>query len=165
MAYQTGIMPLKAVHTPPYTIESPGCEPVENETLPRRHPKAKDGLVTSPAEDVKTLFDIVRRSAKKYPDEPAMGYRSLVKIHKERKKVPKIVDGETIEVEKEWQFFELSKYSFITYKELETLALQLGAGLRKLGLKKGSRVHLFASTRYGIYSILIPPPPPPSRAL
>ncbi|KXH50889.1 AMP-binding enzyme [Colletotrichum salicis] len=144
--YTTGVMPLHQVHKPPFSVESPGYERVEGETLPRRHWKAKNGLRTQPHPDVHTVYDIVKRSAQVYPNEPAVGTRKLVHLHKEKKKVPKNVDGEVIEVEKEWQYFELSRYSYLTYADLLTYINQIGSGLRKLGLSKGSRVHLFATT-------------------
>ena len=63
------------------------------------------------------------------------------------KKVQKVVDGHVTEVDKEWQYFELSPYHTLTYAEYETLIVQVGAGLRKLGLSSPDRLHLFASTR------------------
>ncbi|KAK2033906.1 AMP-binding enzyme [Colletotrichum zoysiae] len=146
MDWTKGIMPLHPVHKPPYTVESPGYEPVEGETLPRRHWKAKDGLRTRPHPDIRNVYDVVKRSAQVYPNEPAVGSRKLVRLHKEKKKVPKNVDGEIVHVEKEWQYFELSKYSYMTYADFLTYINQIGSGLRKLGLSKGSRVHLFATT-------------------
>ncbi|CCF33415.1 AMP-binding enzyme [Colletotrichum higginsianum] len=146
MDWTKGIMPLHQVHKPPFTVESPGYERVDGETLPRRHWKAKDGLRTQPHPDIRTVYDIVKRSAQVYANEPAVGTRKLVHLHKEKKKVPKNVDGQVIEVEKEWQFFELSRYSYLTYADLLTYINQIGSGLRKLGLSKGSRVHLFATT-------------------
>lgn len=148
MSWTTGIAPLYQVHKPPFTIESPGYERLEGETAPRRHWKAKDGLRTQPHPDVHTVYDIVKRSARVHSNEPAVGTRKLVHLHKEKKKVPKNVDGEIIQVEKEWQYFELSKFSYQTYGEFLTYILQLGAGLRKLGLSKGSKLHLFATTSY-----------------
>ncbi|CAI4219946.1 unnamed protein product [Parascedosporium putredinis] len=124
MSYTTGIMPLKQVRKPPFTIESPGYEEVAGETKPRRHPKAKDGLITSPAEES----------------------TPLVQMHTETKKVQKIVEGEVQEVEKKWQLFELSPFTFVTYKEYLQYVLELGAGLRKLGLNPGERLHLYAAT-------------------
>nr|XP_036586959.1 amp-binding enzyme [Colletotrichum truncatum]KAF6797689.1 amp-binding enzyme [Colletotrichum truncatum] len=141
-----GIGPLYMARKPPFTIEAPGYERVPGETIPRRHWKAKDGLRTQPHPDIHIMYDIVKRSARIYPNEPAVGTRSLVKLHKEKKKVPKNVDGEVREVEREWQYFELSKYSFMTYAEFHTYILQLASGLRKLGLGKGSKLHLFATT-------------------
>jgi len=146
MDWTKGIMPLHPVHKPPYTIESPGYQRVDGETLPRRHWKAKDGLRTRPHPDIRTVYDVVKRSAHVYPNEPAVGSRKLVRLHKEKKKVPKNVDGEIVQVEKEWQYFELSNYSYMTYADFLTYINQIGSGLRKLGLSKGSRVHLFATT-------------------
>ncbi|KAB5583112.1 hypothetical protein GE09DRAFT_946832 [Coniochaeta sp. 2T2.1] len=146
MADKTGILPLYAVEKPPYTVEAPGYKPVAGETIPRRHPKAKNGLVTRPAPDVGTTFELLSRSAKKYPDNRAIGQRTLIKTHVELTKVPKIVDGQVEQVEKEWTYFELSDYKFLTYREYEARLLQLGAGLRKLGIAPQDKIHLFAST-------------------
>ncbi|PNP42167.1 long-chain acyl-CoA synthetase [Trichoderma gamsii] len=144
--WTVGVMPMHQIRKPPFTIEAPGYEKVPGETIPRRHPAAKDGLLNKPADDVHTVWDIVRRSAREYPNHLAVGHRRLIELHKEIKKVPKNVDGQVIEVEKEWQFFELSKYDFLTFKEYETLVLQLGSGLRKLGFSGSHKLHLFATT-------------------
>ncbi|KAK8065474.1 acyl-CoA synthetase [Apiospora hydei] len=146
MAYTTGAMPLHQVHKPPFTVDAPGYTKVAGETIPRRHVKYKDGLVNSPAEGVHTVFDIIRRSARLYPDNPAVGYRKLIKLHKETKKVQKNIDGQVKEVSKEWQYFELSPFTFITYKDYETLTINLGCGLRQLGLGPDKKLHLFGTT-------------------
>ncbi|KAJ4306040.1 long-chain fatty acid-CoA ligase [Collariella sp. IMI 366227] len=122
--YLTGPTPLHRVEKPPYTVEAAGCQPVEGETIPRRHPKAKNGLIERPAPDVNTTFDLLKRSAELYANEQAIGSRKLIDIHKEKKKVPKVVDGETTEVEKEWTYYELSDYSYLTYAEYYKLVLQ-----------------------------------------
>ncbi|KAK4241498.1 hypothetical protein C8A03DRAFT_41111 [Achaetomium macrosporum] len=144
--FATGPTPLHKVQQPPYTVEASGSQPVEGETVPRRHPKAKDGLIKRPAPDVNTTFDLLRRSAEHYSNEPAVGSRKLISIHKEKKKVPKVVDGQTKEIEKEWTYYELSNYSYMTYKEYFAMVLQVGAGLRKLGLSPKDRLHIFATT-------------------
>lgn len=148
MDYKSGIMPLTQVHKPPFTIQAPGYEKVPGESIPRRHPRSKDGLINEPAEGVNTVFEIIRRSARIYPNHTAVGSRKLIKLHKETKKVQKNIDGQVKEVDKEWQYFELSKFSFLTYKEYLELILQLGAGLRKLGLGPDKKLHLFGTTRY-----------------
>ncbi|KAF6224887.1 hypothetical protein HO133_010081 [Letharia lupina] len=130
----------------PFTVEAPGYEPVKGETIPRRHPDSKDKLVTTPSEDVTTIFDILKRSADRFGNAKALGSRKLVKTHHETKKVKKMVDGKTEEVNKDWSFFELSGYSYISFSEYERLALQMGAGLRKLGMIKGDRLQLFSGT-------------------
>lgn len=131
----------------PFTVEVSGYAKVDGETIPRRHPAAKDGLITSPSDDVKTIFDILKRSADKFGNAKALGSRKIVKVHHEKKMVKKIVDGEMQEVEKQWSYFELSGYSYLSFVEYEKLALDLGCGLRKIGMEKGDRLHLFAATR------------------
>lgn len=148
MDYKSGMMPLNWVHKPPFTVEAPGYEKVPGETIPRRHFRFKDQLRNSPAEGVHTVWDIVQRSARIYPNHHAVGYRKLVKLHKETRKVQKNIDGEIHEVDKEWQFFELSPFNFYTYKEYETLVKQVGSGLRKIGLTSEHKLHLFGTTRY-----------------
>lgn len=134
--------------SPPFSVEASGYEPVEGETIPRRHPSSKDKLVTTPSEDVRTIFDILKRSADKFGNAKAVGTRRLITTHHENKKVKKTVDGVTKEVDKKWTYFELSEYSYISFVEYEEIALDIGAGLRKLGLVQGDRLHLFAATRY-----------------
>lgn len=132
----------------PFTVEASGYKPTEGETIPRRHPISKDKLRTTPSDDVKTIFDILKRSADKYGNAKALGSRRNLKTHVENKKIKKVVDGETQEVDKKWTYFELSEYSYRSFAEYERLALDIGAGLRKLGLVKDDRLHLYAATRY-----------------
>lgn len=146
-------MPLHFVQKPPFSIQSPGELARDGETPPYRNAKAKDGLIDKPAPNVSTIFELLKNSAESYPDKNAMGSRKLVKVHKETKKVDKIVDGETKKVDKEWQYFELSGFSFLTYSEYMKLVLQVGAGLRKLGLEPGDKLHIFASTSRNWLSI------------
>ncbi|KAH7312272.1 long-chain acyl-CoA synthetases & [Stachybotrys elegans] len=146
MDYKSGIMPLNQVRKPPFTIEAPGYEKVPGETIPRRNAGCTDGLITRPAEEVGTVFDLIKRSARIYPNHNAVGYRKLIQMHKEIKKVQKNVDGEIREVDKEWQFFELSPYTFLTYKEYLERVLYLGSGLRKLGMTPDEKLHFFAMT-------------------
>lgn len=145
-SWRHGIGPLYMISKPPFTIEAPGAPEVKGETKPRRHPAAKEGLITRPHPDVDTVFSLIKRSAELYAGERAIGTRELLSVHEEVKKVPKIVDGKKEMVDKTWQYFELSDYSFLTYAEYETLVLNMASGLRKLGLERGDKLHLFAST-------------------
>ncbi|KFL61100.1 uncharacterized protein TERG_11955 [Trichophyton rubrum CBS 118892] len=130
----------------PFTVEAAGYEPVEGETIPRRHPSAKDELLKTPNPEIATTYDNLRWSAKTYGNSKAVGSRRVVKTHVENKKVKRLIEGVEQEVDKEWTYFELSGYSYLTFTEYEQQALQLGAGLRKLGHQTGSRLHLFSST-------------------
>ncbi|KAK1759282.1 putative long-chain-fatty-acid ligase [Echria macrotheca] len=131
---------------PPFSVEVEGQTPVEGETPVRRHPASAKEIISKPAENVSTVYELVRNAVANYGNAKCMGSRKLIKTHQETKKVKKVVDGEEREVDKNWTFFELSGYEYITFNEYEQLILQLGAGLRKLGLEKGDRVHIFAAT-------------------
>ncbi|KAF2774486.1 acetyl-CoA synthetase-like protein [Teratosphaeria nubilosa] len=130
----------------PYTVEVEGAEKKDGETIPRRNIKTKDALVETPDPETKTIYDILRRSSKKFGNAKAVGKRKLIKVHEEEKKVKKMVDGKEQEVPKKWTYFELSGYNYFSFTEYEQLALKAGAGLRALGLKSPDRVHLFAAT-------------------
>ncbi|KAJ5112404.1 Long-chain-fatty-acid--CoA ligase 1 [Penicillium argentinense] len=130
----------------PFSVEAPGYEPVAGETIPRRHPAAKDGLILRPAEDVATTYDNFRRSARVFGNNKAVASRKLIKTHVENKKVKKVIDGVEQEVDKQWFYFEKSGYTYRSFLEYEQLCLQLGAGLRKLGLEKDGRIHLYGAT-------------------
>lgn len=130
----------------PFSVEVPGAEPVKGETIPRRNPKTLQGLSTTPEEGVTTIFELVKRSTAKFGNAKALGTRKLLNTHIEVKKVKKMVDGVETEVDKKWTFFELGPYEYLSYIEYERLVLQLGSGLRKLGLVAEDRVHLFAAT-------------------
>ncbi|KAI0014299.1 acetyl-CoA synthetase-like protein [Xylariaceae sp. FL0662B] len=131
---------------PPFSVESPGAEPVEGETIPRRLPLCVDGLISKPADNISTAFELLRVSVAKYGNAKALGSRRLLRTHQETKKVKKIIDGREQEVDKAWTFFELSPYEFLTYNDYERLVLNVGSGLRKLGLAKDDRIHIFAAT-------------------
>ncbi|EAW13871.1 long-chain fatty acid-CoA ligase FAA1 [Aspergillus clavatus NRRL 1] len=131
---------------PPFSVEAPNYEPVEGESIPRRLPVAKDGLLLRPAEDVATTYDILRRGARMFGNAKAVGTRRLIKTHVENKKIKRIVDGVEQEVDKQWTYFEMSGYTYLSFIEYERLALQLGCGLNKLGLDKSNKIHLYGAT-------------------
>lgn len=136
------------VDTPPFTLNVPGHSPVEGESIPRRNADYPDKLVAEPEEGIATIFDIVTRAARTFGHANALGSRKLVKTHFETKKVSKVVDGVEQQVDKKWTYFELSEYKYLSFLEYEEQILQLGAGLRNLGLQKDDRLFIFAATRY-----------------
>jgi len=146
-SYATGPLPLRLIQKPPFTVEVPDSIAEPGETKPRRNPAAKDGLIDRPAPDVDTVFALVKRAAEKYGERPAVGTRRLVQTHKEVKKVTRVVDGKAQEVDKEWTVLELSDYSYLTWTEYFQSVLDVGSGLRQLGLTVHDRTHIFASTR------------------
>jgi long-chain acyl-CoA synthetase len=146
MSLKNATVQPRIVHKPPFSLEAPGYERVEGETIPRRNVKTVNKLLETPSPEIRTIFDIVKTSAEKFGIAKALGTRKLIKTHQETKKVKKIVDGQEQEVDKNWTYFELSEYSYLSFIEYEKLTLQIGSGLRKLGMVKDDRVHIFAAT-------------------
>jgi long-chain acyl-CoA synthetase len=146
MSLKNATCQARIIHKPPFSLEAPGYEHVDGETKPRRNVNTVNKLATTPSPDIHTLFDIVKTSSEKYGNAKALGTRKLVRTHQEVKKVKKIVDGQEQEVDKKWTYFELSGYSYLSFSEYEKLILQLGCGLRKLGMNKDDRLHIFAAT-------------------
>lgn len=130
----------------PFTVEAAGYEKVEGETIPRVHPGSKNGLKTSPGDGIETMYDLVKVSGRKYGNAKAIGTRKLIKIHRETKKIKKKVDGQVVEQDKEWQYFELGPYEYMSFTEYEKLTLKIGSALRAIGLNKGDRIQIFAAT-------------------
>jgi hypothetical protein len=137
----------KAYKKGPYTVEATGVEKVEGETIPRRNVKTKDQLKSRPREDVTTVVDLLKYASATYGNAKAVGYRKLIKMHHENKKVKKMVDGKEQEVDKTWSYFEMGPYNYMSFIEFEKLAVTIGCSLRKLGLETGDKVQLFAATR------------------
>nr|CAG8641383.1 9322_t:CDS:2 [Entrophospora candida] len=120
---------------------------VEGESRIRRSQLSPDKLIESPEEGVETLYDVVQRSVKKYGDRKnAFGYRKIEKIVEEEKEITKIVGGVEKKELKTWKYFQLSGYNWLTYNDIDQEIKTIGAGLIKLGLNKGSKITIFAST-------------------
>ncbi|KAL8867561.1 MAG: hypothetical protein Q9174_005584, partial [Haloplaca sp. 1 TL-2023] len=130
----------------PYCVEATGAAKVDGESIPRRRVDSRDVLKNTPDKGVETVYDILRHSAEKYGDAKALGSRKVIRTHDEVKKVKKILDGKEQKVDKKWTYFEMGGYSYMSFKEYEQMALQCGAGLRKLGMSKNDRLHIFAAT-------------------
>ncbi|KAI9258902.1 hypothetical protein BDA99DRAFT_573167 [Phascolomyces articulosus] len=128
-----------------YSIEV-GAETQPNGGRIRRSILAADGVVRVPASDVHTLYDVLERSVKKYPNQKAFGARSIEKIIEEEKEVVKIVDGAEKKEKKVWKYFQLSGYDYVTYKEAGERAHAIGAGFTALGLSEKAKVEIFAPT-------------------
>ena len=142
-----GHVQAQMVKKPPFSVNAANYEKVDGETIPRRNPMAKDKLIVQPADEVKTIFDNLKRAAAKFGNAKAIGSRKIIKTHIENKKVKKVVDGQEQEVDKKWTYFELSPYSYISFVEHEKMALDCGSGLAHLGITKQDKIHLYGATR------------------
>jgi long-chain acyl-CoA synthetase len=137
------------------TSPAPGASAVEGETIPRRNHKTPKELLWQPHPEISTVHDILKFASKRYGNAKAVGSRKLVQMHNESKMIKKTVDGQEIEVEKKWEFFEMGHYTYMSFIEFEKVSYQIGYGLRKLGLVAGDKLHLFAATQYVVSSLLL----------
>lgn len=137
-----------ATRKAPYSVQVPEPgERKEGHGIPRRLDTSVPDLPTSPDPSVKTVYDVVTYGARVHGDNKCMGQRPLIKTHVETKKLKKIVNGEEQEYDKQWVYYEMGKYDFITFKEYKKRVDTVGCGLRALGLNKGDFVHIFAATQ------------------
>ena len=132
---------------PPFSYEVRNVEPVQGETRARRNARCKDGLITQPDPSIKTAYDLTTYAASKYGNARCVGTRTVVKVHKETKMIKKMVDGQETETEKEWSYFELSPYKYLSFIEFRQLVGTVGAGLKNIGLEAGDKIHLYGATR------------------
>lgn len=121
------------------------AKPGETET--RRSVISPHELVTTPADGVATIYDLLVYSADTYSDRNGFGYRRLERTFREEKEVTRKVNGNMVTEKKSWTFFQLSGYHYYTYQEALEKAAILGAGLKQLGLVRNDKLHFFASTR------------------
>jgi long-chain acyl-CoA synthetase len=122
--------------------------PKEGEGGVRRLAICKDRLLTEPAPEVKVVPDVLDYAAKKYGDVRAVGWRDVVDVHKEEKKVKKMVDGEEREETKTWSYFELSDPKYLTFSEYRMATREVGRALAHLGFgKPDDVVAIYAATR------------------
>ncbi|KAI7864480.1 hypothetical protein BDF14DRAFT_1833687 [Spinellus fusiger] len=127
-----------------YSVEVSTAVP--GETAIRRSILSPNELIKTPAKGVETLYDILQYSASHYKNNHVFGYREIEDTIVEEKMVSKYVEGvEKIE-KKTWTYLQLSSYKYYTFQEALEIATHLGSGLRKIGMKKGDRLQISAST-------------------
>ena len=124
-----------------------GPTDVQGETRIRRSVLSAKRLMSSPQDDVKTLFDVFNHSVKVRPKLNAMGYRKVVKVVEEEKEVTKIIGGEEVKEKKTWKFVKLSGYHWLTYEAAKHVVDSIGCGLRKFGVQPKDKMTVFGSTR------------------
>lgn len=134
-----------------YQLTVPVGEAKPGETAPRRKVTQKSGAVDKPLDSKATdVFGFFTECVGRNPSRNAMGWRNLLEIHSETKKIKKIINGQEETVDKEWLYYENSEYQYITYSELEQLVKQYGRGLVKFGItpNQHDKLHIFASTSH-----------------
>ncbi|KAF9914890.1 long-chain fatty acid-CoA ligase [Lobosporangium transversale] len=127
------------------TIEV-GPTEVHGETRIRRSVMSPTDLISTPFDDIKTLYDVIRHSAKTRPNMDAIGYRKVIKMIEEEKEVTKMVGGSPVKEKKIWKYFKLSGYNWMTYKDTQVVVDSIGAGLRKFGVQPKDKMTVFGAT-------------------
>lgn len=87
-------------------------------------------------EDCDTIPKIWNRAVKKYGKKPAMGTRIVEEVINEKQS-----DG------RDFQKIKQGPYEFLTYEECDKIIKDIEKGFKKLGIKKGDRVIIYAETR------------------
>lgn len=147
MDYRVSQPPLVPIHLPPFTTALPDSVDIPGESIPRRHPRAVNGLISRPSQDVGTVFDIVVRSARDFPCRMAAAYRSLRKLH--------IDDCMRNSSGRDKQYYELSPYVYVSYKDYRDMVLEASSGLHKLGMARHDKLYFFGTTRYDPHAMTL----------
>ncbi|KAI3406965.2 FAA4 [Candida oxycetoniae] len=133
----------------PLTVAVGEAKP--GETAPRRKAAQRDASVTRPADSkATTMPELIEECFERNGNKPAMAWRDLKDIHVETKKVTKKIEGECQTIDKDWTFYEMGPYQYISYPDLLTLVKNYSKGLLALGLKpnQGSKLMVFAQTSH-----------------
>jgi long-chain acyl-CoA synthetase len=132
----------------PFSVEVTDTS-ADGEGRIRRNRVAGTGdLLTTPRDNVSTVYELVQYSVNKFGDKNCMGHRNVVKEHTEEKMLTKMVDGVERQIPKKWTYWELSPYFYRSFKQVGEESAALGSGLRNLGLNPGDRIELYAGTSY-----------------
>ncbi|KAJ2450741.1 long-chain fatty acid-CoA ligase [Coemansia sp. RSA 2336] len=97
------------------------------ETEVHRYPTAMKGLTTSAPPDIETVYDAFQYRFKLEPNKQTMGRRQVLQV----------ID------ETGWKRVALGDYEWMTYREIDQVTRNLGAGLATLGVE---RVAIYAPT-------------------
>lgn len=113
----------------------------------RRLAITADKLVTQPQEGIETTSDIIDYAARTHGTKDAFGWRDIVEVHTEEKDVKKIIGGKEVTEKKQWQYFQLSDYKYISFVEIQSRVSELARGLVHYGITTENVFNMYASTR------------------
>lgn len=74
----------------------------------RRSTLSPKELCSVPEAGITTVYDMLKRSARLFPDTKGLGYRDLIKVHNVDKEITKNVDGKEVKETKNWKYFEMT---------------------------------------------------------
>ncbi|KAJ3040367.1 long-chain fatty acid-CoA ligase [Rhizophlyctis rosea] len=122
-------------------------EPTATESPVIRNVDALKGdLLNNINGNIFTMYELFNHVAETYPTVNSFGSRTVVREIEEEKEIIKVIGGQETKEIKKWKFFELSGYEWLTYAEAKQWTIDIGAGLRKIGLKEQDKLTIFAAT-------------------
>ncbi|KAH7101477.1 long-chain-fatty-acid-CoA-ligase [Auriculariales sp. MPI-PUGE-AT-0066] len=101
---------------------------------------------TTPDPSITTLRDVVHFVADKFGDKPALGWRDVIEVINDERDVDKVVEGKKVVERKTWQYFRMSGYQYISFKQLRDIVQSVARGLVDLGVQRTDILNIFAAT-------------------
>ncbi|KAJ2082273.1 long-chain fatty acid-CoA ligase [Coemansia sp. RSA 988] len=117
-----------------------------NETPTRRFHTSTEQIIDRANPDITNIYAALLHGQKTRPDAPVLGKRDVLGTVTEEKQVEHKVNGKMEKVTKQWSFFKLSEYKWMTYGQAVDYTTNLGAGFRSMGVKPKGRVLIYAPT-------------------
>ncbi|KAJ2802542.1 long-chain fatty acid-CoA ligase, partial [Coemansia furcata] len=117
-----------------------------DKTPTRRFHTTADRVVDRAQPDITNIYAGLLRGRDARPDYKSLGKRDVLGTVTEEKTVQHKVDGKLEQTTKEWSYFKLSEYKWMSYAQVYEFTKNLGAGYVNLGLKPKSRVLIYAPT-------------------
>ena len=131
-------------------INVPVGDAKPGETAPRRNYLVKNGVLTKPrGYKCSTIYEFFNECVGRHGKTSlCQGWRDLINIHTDCRKIEKIIDNKIEIIEKKWYSYEKSDYKYITFGELQSIVNYYGKGLIKIGINhsKRDKLHIYAST-------------------
>ncbi|KAJ2000934.1 long-chain fatty acid-CoA ligase [Coemansia thaxteri] len=118
----------------------------DTETPTRRFHTTADRIVDRARPDITNIYAALIHSQQTNPDSNSLGKRDVLGTVTEEKTVPHKVDGKIENTTKQWSYFKLGEYKWMTYDQVYHYTKNLGAGFVKLGLQPKSRVLIYVPT-------------------
>lgn len=115
----------------------------KGETTVRRNALSRHALTETPHPVVRTIYDLVQFNALRWGDARCFGTRRVIKVHTVKQPA-----GDVVGSEQARDFWELGPYEYRTYRQVAQEGMDVGFGLRKLGLAKGDKLAIYADTSY-----------------
>ena len=129
------------------TVEVGTPAQTSGETTVRRNSSWAHALTDTPHPSIHTIFDLVQFNARRWGEGSCFGTRKVINVQTET--IGATINGkEGLASKGEILFWELGPYEYRSYNEVALEGLDLGGGLRRMGLSSGDRVHIYAETSY-----------------